>query len=234
MAIIGAYAGAYRTRSIQDSPLVRLHEGIFDQIVFWTATGDPDKREPVRNVIHLMSTCCNLNNRSFEGTADKVINDAYEENDALRRIWNCLIFRKLVNVKHYPKTFFEITKKWETKRVTSQLRNIYSLNLSGLDLKRLPLQFLKFTNLKELYLERNSFTEIPEVLERMPQLRFISLNYTCIKVFPPMLGNLPLIPETSKEDAFNELCTEVDDQTIGIGWNTLLNLIQSELGAKLP
>ena len=79
---------------------------------------------------------------------------------------------------------------FEKKRLTDVLKNkndllkIKHLDLSGRNLKHLPLALFKLTNLTHLYLNDNQIEFLPEEIGWLKNLRFLNLDYNKLQMLP--------------------------------------------------
>ena len=81
----------------------------------------------------------------------------------------------------------------QTKNVNSN--EVYRLDLSKQKLTEFPLDILTFTNLKELYLGKNKFTNIPLGLKKLVNLEVLDLSRNKINYFPIGLCSMPKLKQ---------------------------------------
>ncbi|NIP99479.1 MAG: hypothetical protein GWM98_02885 [Nitrospinaceae bacterium] len=66
-----------------------------------------------------------------------------------------------------------------------------TLDLSGLELRKLPPEVLELTYLKELNLENNQLTRLPESIKNLKNLNKLHLDQNQLDGFPDWVGKLP-------------------------------------------
>lgn len=86
----------------------------------------------------------------------------------------------------------QIIPEWSDKirRIDLSYNNIYSLNIS----------FSAFTNLRELWLQQNPITELPQGIHTLSKLELLDIRGTTIAEIPTEIANLDLLYEMDWRD----------------------------------
>ena len=77
---------------------------------------------------------------------------------------------------------------------------VFVLDLSGMNLTKLPGKIRRFKNLKELDLSNNMLQEIPEEIEHFTHLKKLDISYNQLSALPVELKNLQFIDTLDLSD----------------------------------
>ena len=119
-----------------------------------------------------------------------------QENKALQAIWKRLSKHFMfAEEEHKPRTLIEIKEWLNDPKNEEQLNSVYKLNLSGLELKVIPLQISKLSQLQELYLEDNLLQSVPNFISKFSELRFLNVKNNILTDIPESICKLSQLQE---------------------------------------
>ncbi|MBS0603670.1 MAG: leucine-rich repeat domain-containing protein [Verrucomicrobia bacterium] len=178
----------YRTRE-QDAAgqdLLKVPSHILELIGDLVASGNTPL-EAAANSVALSRVCVLTHLTSHEwGVAQKIQQQV--EDDSLLKMWASLSSQLNFDENPPPHTLAEIKAWLEDAANADQLNAIRELNLSYHELKTIPPQITKCSQLQRLYLDHNKISNISP-LGTLSQLRRLSLDHNKISDIAP-LGTL--------------------------------------------